>query len=156
MMVALSARARRRSLGRRTVRLGPAISLLGILATGCLYTSTDSADETSTGATIATPSTTTTEVELRIFYTVQRGDTLVQIANRFEIDLNALVRENGIADPTRIYVGQQLLIPPPQGEDEGPSLTIAPATNPDLPPITPPLEELLRQATTSTSEAGPQ
>jgi len=155
MMVALSARARRRSVGRRTIRLGPAISLVGILATGCLNTSTDSADE-STGATIAASTTTTTEVELRVFYTVQRGDTLVQIANRFEIDLNALVRENGIADPTRIYVGQQLLIPPPQDEDEGPSLTIAPATNPDLPPITPPLEELLRQATTGTSEAGPQ
>lgn len=110
----------------------------------------------ATGPTLAASSTTTTEVELRVFYTVRRGDTLVRIATRFNIDLNALVRENGIADPTRIYVGQQLLIPPPPGEDDGPTLTIAPPTNPDLPPITPPLEDLLQHATTTSAGAGSQ
>ncbi len=83
-----------------------------------------------------------TEVEARTFYTVRRGDTLVRIANRFDIDLNALVEENGIADPTKIYVGQQLLIPPPPDEDEGPLLTIAPPTDPDLPPILPSIKFL--------------
>ena len=63
----------------------------------------------------------------------------MRIATRFDIDLNALVRENGIADPTRIYVGQQLLIPPPPEDDERPLLTIAPPTNPDLPPLTTPI-----------------
>lgn len=151
-----------RHLGPRTVRgrcrtvpLVAALGLASLVITGCLSPSTGEA-EVATGPTLAASSTTTTEVELRVFYTVRRGDTLVRIATRFNIDLNALVRENGIADPTRIYVGQQLLIPPPPGEDDGPTLTIAPPTNPDLPPITPPLEDLLQHATTTSAGAGSQ
>ena len=83
-----------------------------------------------------TTTTTTTEAPRQI-YTVRNGDTLVRIANRFDIDLNALVAENGIPDPTRIFVGQQLLIPPPAGEERGPLLTVPPPTRPDLPPLRP-------------------
>ena len=39
---------------------------------------------------------------------VVKGDTLIAISDRFGIDLNDLVRENNIADPTLIYVGQVL------------------------------------------------
>jgi LysM repeat protein len=110
----------------------------------CANTATEPVDGAGDlgSTTTATTTTTTTEVEARTFYTVRRGDTLVRIANRFDIDLNALVEENGIADPTKIYVGQQLLIPPPPDEDEGPLLTIAPPTDPDLPPILPSIKFL--------------
>ena len=124
---------------RRAV--GPLVVIL--VATACsLGPRTGNNSESDVGSTTNPAATTTTEVEARLFYTVRRGDTLVHIATRFDIDLNALVRENGIADPTKIFVGQQLLIPPPPDEADGPLLTIAPATNPDLPAIQPTLPTL--------------
>ena len=71
----------------------------------------------------------------QVRYTVASGDTLIAIANRFEIHLNHLVRANNIADPTLIYVGQVLIIPPPPDQSLEPMLTVAPPTNPSLPPI---------------------
>ena len=50
------------------------------------------------------PSGTTT-------YTVQRNDTLSEIAARFGTTVNALTLANGIADPDLIYPGQVLVIP---------------------------------------------
>lgn len=91
----------------------------------------------STVPSTAAPATTTTEPELLTPYTVVRGDTLIQIADRHGIHLNDLVRVNNIADPTMIFVGQILLIPPPPDPEAGPLLTIAPATDPVLPPLLP-------------------
>ena len=71
----------------------------------------------------------------QVRYTVTNGDTLIAIANQFEIHLNHLVRANNIADPTLIYVGQVLIIPPPPDKSLEPMLTVAPPTNPSLPPI---------------------
>jgi LysM repeat protein len=113
------------------------LTLATLLLMGCGERSAESdSDTTVVVGTTEAQATTTTE-EPRLFYTVQRGDTLVRIATRFDISLNALVSENGIADPTRIYVGQQLLIPPPPGDEERPAFTLAPPTNPNLPPVTP-------------------
>lgn len=44
-------------------------------------------------------------------YIVRRGDTLSSIALRFGVSLHALVRANGLRNPSFIYVGQRLLIP---------------------------------------------
>jgi murein DD-endopeptidase MepM/ murein hydrolase activator NlpD len=49
-------------------------------------------------------------------YTVAPGDTLSVIANRFGISLDLLVQVNGISDPNRITVGQQLIIPTADGQ----------------------------------------
>lgn len=80
---------------------------------------------------------TPTEEVFRATYEVVRGDTLIAIADRFGIHLNDLVSENNIADPTMIYVGQILLIPPPPDKDDGPLLTIPPPTDPQLPVLEP-------------------
>ncbi len=85
----------------------------------------------------AVPSTTTTEPPVLTEYTVKPGEFLIQIADDHGIHLNDLVRVNNIADPTKIFVGQILLIPPPADPDAGPALTIAPATDPILPPLLP-------------------
>jgi LysM repeat protein len=45
-------------------------------------------------------------------YVVQPGDNLFRIALRYGISYTYLARYNGIADPSRIYVGQVLKIPP--------------------------------------------
>jgi LysM repeat protein len=52
-------------------------------------------------------------------YTVQTGDTIQSIANRFDVTTDALLQYNGIIDPNRIFRGQVLNIPigvvtPPQ------------------------------------------
>ena len=83
------------------------------------------------------PSTTTTEPPLMTEYEVEDGDFLIKIASDHGIHLNDLVRVNNIADPTKIFPGQILLIPPPPDPDAGPALTIAPATDPILPPLLP-------------------
>ncbi len=44
-------------------------------------------------------------------YTVRAGDTLTGIAQRFGTTIGALMSANGLTNPDRIYVGQQLTIP---------------------------------------------
>ena len=44
-------------------------------------------------------------------YTVKSGDTLSGIAKRYNTTYQALAQYNHIADPNKIYVGQQIKIP---------------------------------------------
>ncbi|MGQ9887912.1 MAG: LysM peptidoglycan-binding domain-containing protein [Aggregatilineales bacterium] len=46
-----------------------------------------------------------------LIHVVQRGETLFRIAQSYGLTVNDLVQANSIADPTLIYVGQQLVIP---------------------------------------------
>jgi TolB protein len=46
------------------------------------------------------------------FYTVRTGDTLTQIAKRWELPVTSLIAANRMAPPYTIYIGQQLSIPP--------------------------------------------
>lgn len=54
-------------------------------------------------------------------YVVRKGDTLSQIAKWYGINVYDLARYNGIANPSKIYVGQHLRIPPRHCYDCGPS-----------------------------------
>lgn len=47
-------------------------------------------------------------------YVVQEGDTLSGIAARFGVSEDAIMKANGITEPDRIFVGQQLVVPPSQ------------------------------------------
>jgi N-acetylmuramoyl-L-alanine amidase len=67
-------------------------------------------------------------------YTVQRGDTLGRIAARFYGDARKyplIQRANNIANPSRIWVGQVMIIPPITG------IAPAPAPPPTLVPTVP-------------------
>lgn len=57
--------------------------------------------------TVVSPNATQTTIA----YTVQRGDTLYRIAQRYGITSSAIQQANQLIDPSRILVGQQLLIP---------------------------------------------
>ena len=70
-----------------------------------------SATATSTPTTVpptSTPSPTPTGPTV---YVVQPGDTLLEIAERFGVDSEAIARYNGLADPDDLSPGQELTIP---------------------------------------------
>lgn len=46
-------------------------------------------------------------------YTVQSGDTLMTIAQRYGLTISEIVAANGLTNPDRLDIGQQLVIPPP-------------------------------------------
>lgn len=48
-------------------------------------------------------------------YTVKPGDTLFTIARQFNTTVAAIVEANNLANPDRLSVGQQLIIPAPSG-----------------------------------------
>jgi LysM repeat protein len=52
-------------------------------------------------------------------YTVQRGDTLLRIATRYNVTVSALMAANQLANADRIYVGQSLIIPAGSGTATG-------------------------------------
>lgn len=49
---------------------------------------------------------------MQVFYTVRSGDTLNNIARRFNIPLISLINSNNLTAPYTIYIGQQLSMPP--------------------------------------------
>lgn len=57
-------------------------------------------------------------------YTVKSGDTLSEIAQRFDTTVEALVEENDLEDPDVLGIGDKLVIPPddePAAKDEEPT-----------------------------------
>ncbi len=57
------------------------------------------------------PTPTPTATPTPLIYTVARGDTLLAIARRFGVSVQALQDVNGIIDPRRLQIGQPLIIP---------------------------------------------
>ncbi len=45
-----------------------------------------------------------------VYYTVQSGDTLGEIADRYNVTVQSIAQENNISNPNLIYVGQRLVI----------------------------------------------
>jgi LysM repeat protein len=48
-----------------------------------------------------------------ISYTVQHGDTILNIARRHDVSVEAIIAANNISNPNHIEVGTTLLIPQP-------------------------------------------
>jgi LysM repeat protein len=63
-------------------------------------------------------------------YVVRPGDTLGAIAARFGVSAGAIARANGIANPDRIYVGQNLAIPGAGGAANPPAAPRPPSQAP--------------------------
>ena len=53
-----------------------------------------------------------------LIYTVQAGDSLGIIANSFGVPIEELAAENGIDNYNLIHVGQELVIPEEEDEEE--------------------------------------
>jgi murein DD-endopeptidase MepM/ murein hydrolase activator NlpD len=69
-------------------------------------------------------------------HTVASGETLFRIATTYGVTVNDLVIANGLSDPTRIFAGQQLIIPTISGADNLIALELpAPLTNLAIKPL---------------------
>jgi LasA protease len=64
-----------------------------------------------------------TEVET---YTIQGGDTLAKIAQRYQVSLQALLAVNPSANPDLVYAGTVLTIPTPSPDSDSSSFKIIP------------------------------
>lgn len=69
-----------------------------------------SGDENAAPADTPAPAAAGGEV-----YTVQAGDTLLRISQRFNTTIDAIVAANNLSNPNRLDIGQQLVIPPAGG-----------------------------------------
>ena len=59
-------------------------------------------------------------------YTVQVGDTLASIAQRYTVSIPQILQANGLSDPNYVEVGQVLSIPLPDPANSGPGFKIIP------------------------------
>jgi uncharacterized protein YkwD len=57
------------------------------------------------------PPPTNTPTPISVYYEVQPGDVPLAIAAGFSISVDELLEVNNISDPTRLQIGQELLIP---------------------------------------------
>lgn len=128
-----------RSWLRRGRRLGGLVGLVALVLTlsGCQVTigavATPTPGGTATTATplvlveitpvasptAAPPSPTAGPVGAPITYTIQPGDSLSSIAQKFGITVDELVKANNIENPNEIFAGQELTIPPPKAGGTG-------------------------------------
>lgn len=87
----------------------------------------------------AAPLTPANSAESAASYTVKTGDTLSSIARRYRTSAEALMKSNGITDPTKLRVGQKLTLP---GDARTPKVT---------PPAQPSPAALVKNPTTKKS-----
>ena len=61
-----------------------------------------------------------------VVYVIKKGDTLSKVANKFSVDLDALLAANpAIKDPNKISLGQEIVIP-----TAAPATSVAPIAEP--------------------------
>ena len=70
--------------------------------------------ETTVPATEVVATTTTVPYE-PICYTVQSGDSLFGIAEKFSVSMEEVMQINGITNPDKVFAGQVLELPAPTG-----------------------------------------
>ena len=75
----------------------------------------------------ATPSATPepTFTPTPVIYAIKEGDTLIPIARQFGVTVQEIVEANGIADPRRLRIGQEIIIPV-RVDESGPTVVPTP------------------------------
>jgi LysM repeat protein len=110
----------------RSRLLGASVAVGSLIAVGAAACADDDTAEpgvtlppilTTTSTTTIPPSTT----EPQRFYEIQEGDTLTEIADRFGVPIQAIMRLNAIRDQNAIYAGQLIELPEPNPPGSAPS-----------------------------------
>jgi LysM repeat protein len=71
----------------------------------------------------ATPEPTVTPTP--IIYVIAKGDTLIPIARKFGVTVKEITDANGITDPRRLRIGQEIIIPV-RADESGPTVVPTP------------------------------
>lgn len=58
-----------------------------------------------------TPKPTAKPTREPVYYLVQSGDTIEGISNKFGVSQDAIIRANSLSDPSKLSIGQKLVIP---------------------------------------------
>ena len=100
-------------LTHRFALISAAAGLLTVLAVGCGTSDSEAFDQLPPIRTTTSTSTTTTLADSRrIFYIVQEGDNLNEIAKRYQVTRSSIIRLNRLPnDGAVIQIGQELEIP---------------------------------------------
>jgi len=75
---------------------------------------------------LATPAPPVAGKSVADYYSVKRGDTLYSIAQEHGVDQRDVMQWNGLDDPTRLRVGQQLRVRPPLAAVASPVAVVDP------------------------------
>lgn len=76
------------------------------------------------------PTFTPTITPTPIAHTIQSGESLLTIANRYGVSVAALQDANGILDPRLLQIGQDLIIPRPEEVADAEALALTPTPTP--------------------------
>ena len=99
-----------------TVTVAPAVSVVTpVVPPVAPPTPTAAPPPVPTTAAPAPAPTTAAPTSSSLTYTIQSGDTLAAIADRFNVSVDDIVSANSIENPDVISVGQQLTIPTGSG-----------------------------------------
>ncbi len=122
------------------MNLRPVFSLLPAVLAGCITTAPVPVADSGTPVRIEAPRAASATPAVAAapsgkFYTVKKGDTLYSIALDHGIEYRELAAWNGIDNPARIRVGQQLRVAPAESASAAPATSTAPAGSAEVRPI---------------------
>lgn len=111
-MIAQIAATSKNEVGYYAVAIAPAEQWAGVEPTfQSMFNSFNFTTEAVLRPTDATPPPTPTATPTPVIYVVKSGDTLLQIALQYGVDVEALAARNGIDDPRSLQTGARLVIP---------------------------------------------
>jgi lipoprotein NlpD len=102
----------------------------------------------------ATPATALKQADSRGYYTVKKGDTLIQIALDFGQNYRDLVTWNNLANPNDIKVDQVLRVTPPEGAPQTGS--VATSSGVEVRPLTSSPSASASATAAATHKTGPR
>ena len=103
------------NLYRIALRYGTSVSAIakanGIHNTNYVYAGQRLSIPGKSGSSSSSGSSSGSSSSSSAVHTVKRGENLTRIAARYGTAVSAIVKANGLSNPSRIYVGQRLRIP---------------------------------------------
>ncbi len=129
--VSSSALKRTNRLRRNSVRVGQSLRIPDDGAAQAKAVSPKGGTRTASSSSHA--KTSPTPPQKATYYRVRRGDTLTEIAAKFDVEIDELQRWNTMGSRTRVAIGERLRVAAPAGSGSSPTVREAAETPPPAP-----------------------